>query len=76
MSRTARLWAALGINVALAIALVACAGIAHATALVADAGHTRAQAADAAHHEIDFHAGLGGFIKRDDEAFLHQRVEL
>ena len=34
------------------------------------------QAADAAHDQVDRHAGLAGPIQRFDHAMVHQRVDL
>ncbi|MGH8979406.1 MAG: cation diffusion facilitator family transporter [Acidimicrobiales bacterium] len=42
MTRTARLWAALGINVALVVAEVAAGVVGHSSALLADGGHNLA----------------------------------
>ena len=40
------------------------------------ARHAGPQAANAAHHQIDFHALVGGAIERVDDLGMHQRVEL
>ncbi len=41
-----------------------------------DAGHAWAQAADAAHVEVDLHAGLRGAVERADAAAVDERVHL
>src|SRR3546814_2941351 len=40
------------------------------------AGHPRPQAADAAHHQVDLHAGLGGAVQVLDDLGIDQRVHL
>ena len=39
-------------------------------------GHAGAQAADAAHVQIDLHAGLRGLVQRADAAAVDERVHL
>ena len=39
-------------------------------------GHARPQAADAAHHQLDRHAGLRGLVERVDDIGIDQRVHL
>ncbi len=44
--------------------------------MLAEPRHARAQAADAAHHEVDLHAGAGGRIEPVDQLRVDQRIEL
>ena len=38
-------------------------------------GNLRAQATDAAHDQIDFHAGAGSFVEFLDDFLIHERIE-
>ena len=44
--------------------------------VVRQARHSRPQAADAAHDEVDLHAGLAGVVERVDDDRVDQRVAL
>ena len=44
--------------------------------MVGKARHFGTQAANAPHHEIDFHAGHAGPVERVDNFWINQRVQL
>src|SRR5262249_54378709 len=46
------------------------------TDVLRQSGHARSQAADAAHDEVDLHAGLTRLVQRIDDLRIDQRVEL
>jgi hypothetical protein len=49
--------------------------LAHAD-ILGQARHARPQAADAAHHQVDLHAGLAGGVERIDHRRIDQTVHL
>src|SRR6266446_2527787 len=46
------------------------------TDVIRKSGHARTQAANAAHHEIDLHAGLTGAVEGVDDACIDESIEL